>query len=1041
MRFREYCTPSNDSTNRRTSALILASALLLGIIAPTHGQLAPRQAVNAPALEAQSADLHRQFVEENRAARELLAARGYPLRTVLSTGKVLEIQRLRHGRPLYYTTTNLNAASTISTDLLWPGGTSGLNLDGTGMLIGEWDEGAVLKTHQEFGGRVSVPVDSNGASDHATHVAGTMIAAGMVPTAIGMAPAASLRSYDWDDDLAEMAAEAAAGLQGSNHSYAYVAGWEYDFLGDGLWCWFGDPAIHTTRDYIFGLYMSESAAVDQLVIDAPHYLPVLSASNDRSDNGPASGVQYWIWNTSTGQWVLNTTTRDTDGDYDCIPGGKNVAKNALLVGAVDDIPNGYTAVSDVVMSSFSSWGPTDDGRIKPDLVANGIWLYSSLAISPTSYGLISGTSMAAPSVAGSLALLQQHYAATHEGQYLSAAALKALVIHTCDEAGPAPGPDYSFGWGLMNTSSAASLISADQLADETIRMGTLAEGTIQSFAFLADGSGSMKTTLVWADPPGVPPGSQYNPRTPMLVNDLDVRIERATDGLVYLPWALNVEAPTAPASPADNSVDNVEQVLISTPDPGLYMVSVSHKGSLQDISQPYALITTGAQAVRIASVTSHTPDVVVIGQPTMLTIEGENLDTVPEVLISREANLENPPQANVDGTELSVNLTVHFGEASGPATLTLVTEIDSIPLPLTLVQPHFVPVYSGNPYLAMNFFVTAAQLDDVDLESTDEIGIFDGQYCVGAAALDGPITQYLAIVAATDDPTTTEIDGFTPGHDIYYRFWDNSADMEVVNVQADYSSGDGMFASQATAVVDLAGAYAPSLVHFQPVYTGHPYLAMNIFVTSAQVGGVDLEMGDEIGIYYKDRCVGAAALAGPISQYLAMVAATDDPTTTEVDGFVSGNEILYRYWDSSAGVELTDVQATYSTGDGLFASQGTAVVALERSPFSVDPTRDAIPAHFALHQNYPNPFNLVSVINYDLAEGADVVLQILDLAGREVNRLVHGHMEPGYHRVLWDGTDFSGKVVPSGVYVARLLVPAQGIAPEFSQSVKMLLLK
>jgi len=119
---------------------------------------------------------------------------------------------------------------------------------------------------------------------------------------------------------------------------------------------------------------------------------------------------------------------------------------------------GYTCrvcqKEDVVANSFSSWGPTDDGRIKPDIVADGVSVYSTLATNDSSYGYLNGTSMAAPGASGSLLLLQElSYKLINKP--IRAATVKALAIHTANEAGLNPGPDYKFGWGLLNTSEAA----------------------------------------------------------------------------------------------------------------------------------------------------------------------------------------------------------------------------------------------------------------------------------------------------------------------------------------------------------------------------------------------------------------------------------------------------------------------------------------------------------------------------------------------------------------------------------------------------------
>jgi hypothetical protein len=137
--------------------------------------------------------------------------------------------------------------------------------------------------------------------------------------------------------------------------------------------------------------------------------------------------------------------------------------------------------------------------------------------------------------------------------------------------------------------------------------------------------------------------------------------------------------------------------------------------------------------------------------------------------------------------------------------LFIILSIIIIPGTVIFSQTHFQVVYTGNPYLAMNIYITAATIDGVNLTTGDEIGIYDGEYCVGAGVLSGEISTYLALVAATDDPNTTEIDGFTVGHGISYKLWDTSEGIEVSNVTPDYTSGDGTFSSQGMAMLALSG--------------------------------------------------------------------------------------------------------------------------------------------------------------------------------------------------------------------------------------------
>lgn len=495
------------------------------------------------------------------------------------------------GAPLYYITSNLGAAATISTDRVWPGGLAGLNLSGTGMIIGEWDENAIRTSHREFGGRATVMDGDSVTSNHATHVAGTIIGAGVDPLAKGMAYTASLQGYNWTNDEAEMATAAANGMLVSNHSYGLISGWQFgDWANTGTdeWYWFGSSA--ETEDRGYGRYSSQAQEWDMIAQNAPNYTIVKAAGNDRGA-GPAAGTSHRVWDGSN--WVLSTMTRDVVGGsdgFDCISHA-GVAKNIITVGAVENISGGYVAPIQVVASSFHGWGPTDDGRIKPDIVAKGVGLYSSTHASNSSYGPGSGTSMASPTVTGSIALLQQHYMQTYSGSPMSAAMVKALVIQTADESGPAPGPDYMFGWGLMNTAKAAEVIS-NTASTHLMAQETLANGASYTYTFTTDGNSPIKASISWTDIAGAIGPNALNDTTRALVNDLDIRITRLSDNTLYQPWVLDPANPANQASTGDNDRDNVEQVFLANPIAGDYMVTVTHKGTLA-VPQAFAMVLSG----------------------------------------------------------------------------------------------------------------------------------------------------------------------------------------------------------------------------------------------------------------------------------------------------------------------------------------------------------------------------------------------------------------------------------------------------------------
>ena len=214
------------------------------------------------------------------------------------------------GRPYYYAVENVNAAKTINTYEVWPGGSGGFTLSGSSTILGElciWDGGGVLTSHQEFSGRVT-QIDSPGSTHyHATHVAGTMIASGYVDSAKGMSFAGNLAAYDWNNDNSEMASAAASGMNVSNHSYGYITGWYWS----GDWYWFGDLTVSTTEDYGFGYYNYMAQEWDSIAVNAPYYTILKSAGNDRNDYGPESGEGHYVWDNGSWEWSFDYRTQRT----------------------------------------------------------------------------------------------------------------------------------------------------------------------------------------------------------------------------------------------------------------------------------------------------------------------------------------------------------------------------------------------------------------------------------------------------------------------------------------------------------------------------------------------------------------------------------------------------------------------------------------------------------------------------------------------------------------------------------------------------------
>lgn len=571
--------------------------LLSGLCASSFGQTVTRTSSLQRAATEQAAKEKVLAATLQKVAKE----KNWPLVFNTKNGGLAALTGIDdQGYPIYTTTyNNIVAAATTGTNKLWPGGVSGLNLSGSSASVrgklGVWDGGRARPTHVELNGRINNKESGSVAiSDHTTHVSGTLIASGVNPLAKGMAfGLQDLIVYDFNNNLSEMLTESSGGILISNHSYGTIAGWYQNPSQSNRWEFRGQAGAN--EDYKFGFYNDEAQVWDSIAYNAPFHLIVKSSGNNRNQIGPAVGANYWRYNSSN--QMVDAGNRpagiSSNDGYDIIP-MSGTAKNILTVGAIDPLPSGYSSAQTVTISDFSSWGPTDDGRIKPDIVADGVDLLSSTGSSDNSYSIFSGTSMASPAAAGSLILLQEYYASLHSGVYMHSATLKGLAIHTADEAGVAAGPDYKFGWGVLNVAKAANVITGANSGTEfQIIEDVLSNGATKTINVVASGKGVLAATLVWTDPKGIPHSVQINNNVLKLIHDLDIRITKGAT--TYFPWILDPATPAAAASTGDNFRDNVEKVEVGDVVPGMtYTITISHKNTLARGSQAYSLIVSGA---------------------------------------------------------------------------------------------------------------------------------------------------------------------------------------------------------------------------------------------------------------------------------------------------------------------------------------------------------------------------------------------------------------------------------------------------------------
>ncbi len=481
-------------------------------------------------------------------------------------------------------------------------------ITGAGVTAAVIDEGAVLHTHQEF--RKSSPGDAlirvltkEPASSHSTTIAAIIAAKGVNQQAKGIASGVSLLSLDWEDDLKKLRSIAPR-LQISNHSYAPPGGWYRD-PRTGSWVWYGNEKVDAEEYANFGKYGLREVQFDNLLYQFPMLISFVATGSNRNE-GPTEQQPFThtVFNFGQDGLARRPTSQKSEkihkpngwdrGGLDTLK-GLCLSKNAICVGAIDNI----TPSRPISIEHDSAWGPADDGRIKPDLVATGANIFSASGADDRAYVFSSGTAMATAVGSGVAALLMQLYRDTRGAsrRMPTAAEIKAVLIHTATDAGNR-GPDPVFGWGSINTQRAGQVIAHRDLGGKFLHLmetGRLRSSEAKQHAIVATGS-RIKVTLVWTDPEGRVNTSGLDDALPVLQNDLDVRLI-SPEGTVFYPYSLDPQRPLSLAlRDGPNSVDNVEVIDVTSELGQTWKLEVRAKKLTVGISQSFALVVSGVRA-------------------------------------------------------------------------------------------------------------------------------------------------------------------------------------------------------------------------------------------------------------------------------------------------------------------------------------------------------------------------------------------------------------------------------------------------------------
>jgi PKD repeat protein len=412
---------------------------------------------------------------------------------------------------------SLHRSNSINNDLLM-----GRKYNGSGVAAALADDGFV-GPHIDFTGRITNYSTTTGP-DHGDMTGGILAGAGNLnPAYPGMANGVQLHVFDI-----------------GNYPQIIDAVTNYNNLG----------TVVASTSYSQGCneYTTDTQFGDQTIHDNGQLEFVFSAGNNNGANCGYGAGSNW-------------------GN---ITGGYKQGKNVIAVANLDALE---------VIDPSSSIGPASDGRVKPDIAANGRDQMST--DENNTYQVGGGTSAACPGIAGICTQLIQAYKEINSASDAPTALIKACLLNGAEDIGN-PGPDYKYGWGRVNALRAVTTIEDARYFTDSINQGDSLTYSINVPA----GTSQMRVMVYWHDVGGSPASSTY------LVNDIDMKVTDPSS-TVWNPWILdptpNATNLNAPATRGIDHLNNMEQVTLDNPAAGNYIVSL--KGfAIPQGAQTYYLV-------------------------------------------------------------------------------------------------------------------------------------------------------------------------------------------------------------------------------------------------------------------------------------------------------------------------------------------------------------------------------------------------------------------------------------------------------------------
>ncbi len=379
----------------------------------------------------------------------------------------------------------------------------------------------------------------------------------------------------------------------------------------------------------------------------------------------------WGWSNSSGTYLLQDASTDAyaykypsllniyaaGNEYSARtlrnPG---ISKNSITVGATGN------GTSSNAIASFSSRGPTQDNRIKPNLCAPGDVLYSASGATTNQYFSLSGTSMATPSVNGTIGLMRQYLMAGYYPsgaanpadsiRYISANLLRAMAIVSCDpNIGSFVPPSFDMGWGRIDAESVLYFTGDLRkliIKDDTIGVTT---GNSITDSFIVNSAIPLRITVVWTDTAAAASASRT------LINNINVLLTAPGGTTTYRGNIYS--SGQSQANPSTWDTLNVEECFrVNSPTTGKWKLTITG-ASIPNGPMGYAYAITGDVSRILVGAEETT-------QPVVVPINAVSYSTISRGRIELKVNLLNPGLVEARIYDLTGRVAERFGSVTLP---------------------------------------------------------------------------------------------------------------------------------------------------------------------------------------------------------------------------------------------------------------------------------------------------------------------------------------------------------------------------------------